>query len=518
MNHKCYRHQKQDQENNKELTLKNQLARESKDDQILISAIWDNYSKLSWSKRSLALNGILHYSCFPQLSYLSDSLIELTKVDFITILPSEICYKILNYLDATSLCHVSQVCKSWKEMGDSDVIWKRMCSQHIDKKCSKCGWGLPLMSTMKRKEIPCESSMPDPKRQKTCSPSKPSESTKCIQIEPLQHIPPVPVKIETKPWKQIYAERSVVARNWRKPKCSTRKLLGHVDGVMGLYFDQARGLLISASFDHTLRAWDINTGICVGILKGHTKCVRGVQFDESKIISCSMDKTIRIWHPKTFECVRTIEGHTAGVVSIHYIDKILASGAKDGIIRVWDLAKGCSFSLVGQVLLNYRHQDWVNKVKILPGKKELLSCSDDNNMILWDIDSKTPIRTFSGHVGPVQTFALMQPQHGLNAHIRRVVTGSLDNTIKIWDFHTGKLISTLFGHTEGVWGIDADAIRIVSGSQDQTVKIWDIETGQCTYTFTPKNGSVTSILLSDTKLITGDESGAVIVRDFLHTQ
>ncbi|KAI8898235.1 WD40-repeat-containing domain protein [Globomyces pollinis-pini] len=517
--HKCYRHEgsHSDQLNKESLLLNSKISNLDTQTANNISKLWAIYMDLPWKHKTLALDGILHHCCFPQLSYLSDTLVTLTKVDFVAKLPTDLAYKVLHYLDATSLCRTSQVSKTWNTLCDNDVLWKRMCYQHIDRICTTCGWGLPLMHAQKRKDTEVQNT---PNKRFKCSPDNQSieplpshskESTKCFNIAPLK---PIPIEKPTKnqivrPWKQVFAERSVVARNWRKPSFSTKNLIGHTDAVMGIYFDDAKSLLITASFDTTLRAWNVETGLCIGILKGHTKCVRGVQFDDSKIVSCSMDKTIRIWDLKTFNCVRVIEGHTEGVVCVHFIDRILASGSVDGIIRVWNLEAGCSFTLVG-------HRDWVNKVRVLPGKKELLSCSDDNKMILWDIETRTPIRVFSGHVGPIQTLALLKPRHTPGQqHIRQIVTGSLDNTIKIWDFHTGRVIKTLFGHTEGVWSVDADLIRIVSGSQDKTVKIWNIESGQCLYTIESHAGSVPSLWLSDTKLISGDDTGIVTVRDFL---
>lgn len=369
------------------------------------------------NSRYLALDGILHYSCFPQLSFLSSALDTLTKVNFLAILPNEMSFRILNYLDATSLCRASQVCKTWMGVCDNDVIWKRMCSQHINKKCAKCGWGLPLMpqkrdagnndlGSNKRIKFVAESGSNTPISDPSNIPSAsnqilssvPNNSNGVINFQPLEPLPRAPkTPVVTRPWKQIYAERSVVARNWKKSRFSSKDLLGHTDSVMSVFYDEQRSLLISASFDCTLRAWNTDTGVCIGILKGHTRCVRGVQFDDSKIVSCSMDKTIRIWNRKTFECVRVIAGklfcefriffsyypfwsciliigHTEGLVSIHFIDKVLASGSVDGIIRVWNLEAGTSFTLAG-------HRDWANKIRILPGKTQLLSCSDDNTMV-----------------------------------------------------------------------------------------------------------------------------------------
>lgn len=309
-----------------------------------------------------------------------------------------------------------------------------------------------------------------------------------------------------KSWKKIYAERSVVARNWRKPLFFTKNLIGHTDGVMTMFFCEARSFLITGSIDNTLRAWNTDSGVCLAILKGHTDVVRGVQFDDSKIISCSMDKTIRIWSLGTFECVRVIQGHTSGVVSIHFIDRFLASGSVDGIVRVWNLQAGTSFTLVG-------HARCVNKVQILACKTQLLSCSDDGKTILWDIYKKAPIRDFVGHQGPVQSLVILKPVP-LPNELRRILTASLDNTIKLWDLNTGKLLSTLFGHSDGVWGIAGDTIRIVSASQDRSVKVWDLQTGTCVYTLTSHHSGVHGIWLTDTKLISGDREGIVSVRDF----
>jgi F-box/WD-40 domain protein MET30 len=135
---------------------------------------------------------------------------------------------------------------------------------------------------------------------------------------------------------------------------------------------------------------------------------------------------------------------------------------------------------------------------------------------LWDIYSQSKIRTFSGHMGPIQTLSLLEPVHLKGgAHQPRIVTGSLDNTIKIWDFNTGELLRTLFGHADGVWGLGADLIRIVSCSSDRTLKIWDIETGQCIHTIISHDAAINAVWLSETKLISADINGVITVRDFL---
>lgn len=91
------------------------------------------------------LRGILSQCCFPQLSFLSTNVRELIRIDFLTALPPEISFKILCRLDTVSLCKAAQVSRRWRTLADDDVVWHRMCEQHIDRKCTKCGWGLPLL-------------------------------------------------------------------------------------------------------------------------------------------------------------------------------------------------------------------------------------------------------------------------------------------------------------------------------------------------------------------------------------
>ncbi|EMD31474.1 hypothetical protein CERSUDRAFT_144986, partial [Gelatoporia subvermispora B] len=63
----------------------------------------------------------------------------------------------------------------------------------------------------------------------------------------------------------------------------------------------------------------------------------------------------------------------------------------------------------------------------------------------------------------------------------RIVSGSGDKTIRIWDASTGQaLLEPLEGHTNWVTSVafSPDGTRIVSGSDDRTIRIWDASTGQ----------------------------------------
>jgi len=58
---------------------------------------------------------------------------------------------------------------------------------------------------------------------------------------------------------------------------------------------------------------------------------------------------------------------------------------------------------------------------------------------------------------------------------RRIVSGSTDKTLKVWDAESGQETLTLKGHTDYVTSVafSPDGRRIVSGSWDKTLKVWD---------------------------------------------
>ena len=64
---------------------------------------------------------------------------------------------------------------------------------------------------------------------------------------------------------------------------------------------------------------------------------------------------------------------------------------------------------------------------------------------------------------------------------RRIVSGSGDKTIRVWDAETGEeVVGPLKGHSDWVMSVafSPDGRRIVSGSDDKTIRVWDAETGE----------------------------------------
>ncbi|KAF7193539.1 putative E3 ubiquitin ligase complex SCF subunit sconB [Pseudocercospora fuligena] len=619
----CYRHRpdlkcrRQANEPSME-QLQDEMSGLSQSDQQAISHVWSLFSAAPAKHRNLMLQGILTQCCFPQLSFISANVRDLIKIDFLSALPPELGFKILCYLDTTSLCKAAQVSQRWRSLADDDVVWHKMCEQHIDRKCTKCGWGLPLLERKRLRiekrqiqlratgrglnqwspditpipeEAPSATMPPPPpveegeaggsrgtKRSFETTPVSPEVSKRhCSTSSQESSESYFAARSNKRPWKDVYKDRFKVGTAWKYGRCSTKVFKGHTNGVMCLQFDD--NVLITGSYDTTVKVWDINTGEELRTLYGHTSGIRALQFDDKKLMTGSLDSTMRMWNWKTGELLRTFPAHQDGIITLHFTEGYVATGSRDRTVRVWNNTSKATFVLRG-------HTDWVNCVKIDQASRTLFSASDDLTIRLWDLDTRECIRVFAGHVGQVQQVVPMPIEFELDDHAltpgdkdddassvssvtiapshqeqrlstsdavepfwpndahrpappRYMLTGALDSTIRLWDTHfrptktreptpqpesnsefdmlpTDPLtnshtpraqacVRTFFGHVEGIWALSADHLRLISGSEDRMLKIWDPRTGKCERTFTGHQGPVTCAGLSDSRVASGSE-------------
>ena len=128
------------------------------------------------------------------------------------------------------------------------------------------------------------------------------------------------------------------------------------------------------------------------------------------------------------------------------------------------------------------HDGAVMSVAVFPSGDRVVSGSDDKTVKLWDAASGKCLATWGDswgrHSGAVMSVAVFPLGD-------RVVSGSHDKTVKLWDAALGKCLATWEGHSGPVvsvavfpWGA-----RVVSGSGDNTLKVWNAATGDCLATW-----------------------------------
>ncbi|CAG7854167.1 COMPASS-like H3K4 histone methylase component WDR5B {ECO:0000303/PubMed:19567704} Short=AtWDR5B {ECO:0000303/PubMed:19567704} [Serendipita indica DSM 11827] len=121
------------------------------------------------------------------------------------------------------------------------------------------------------------------------------------------------------------------------------------------------------------------------------------------------------------------------------------------------------------------HEGRVNAVGFSPDGSQIVSGSWDNTIRLWDAATGQAVgEPLRGHEGRVNAV-------GFSPDGSQIVSGSSDNTIRLWDAATGQAVGEpLRGHEDWVnaVGFSPDGSQIVSGSWDNTIRLWDAATGQ----------------------------------------
>jgi len=206
-------------------------------------------------------------------------------------------------------------------------------------------------------------------------------------------------------------------------------LAGHQAEVFTVKFSPNGKALASGSFDKEIFLWDVH-GDCVNynVLKGHGGAVLELHWtgDGLQIVSCSVDKTLHVWDAETGHRIRKLRDHTSFVNSCCPARRgpTIVSGSDDTTARMWDSRVRGS-------------------VSVLPHKYAITSVA------LGD----------SGTANPHQ-----------------VLTGGLDNDIRVWDLRKNDVLFSLRGHTDTITGLrlSPDGSYVLSNAMDNSVRIWDI--------------------------------------------
>ena len=273
-------------------------------------------------------------------------------------------------------------------------------------------------------------------------------------------------------------------------------LTGHEQGIWTCDYSPSQdGLIVSGGNDNLVKLWDFKTQKCIETLKNHDKAIYDVQFstdgklvgscskemicifdmanlshplevidlpnkspkngfiyclnfteDNNSIVTGFIDGTIfahRIGTgieddikfkllPNYIETYKEEDDYSKCVYSLdkfHHDDTKLMLSHSDGSVRIYEMdLESRKMKLKDQF---YYFTSPVTSSDSSSDDKTIMACGKDRSCEIWDIDTHKEIRyTLSGHTGVISACKFIK-----NGKNNRVITGSYDNTIRIWNLN-----------------------------------------------------------------------------------
>ena len=281
-----------------------------------------------------------------------------------------------------------------------------------------------------------------------------------------------------------------------------RALEGHAGRVIDVAIAPDGQRVVSTSWDKTIKIWDLQLGCVQRSLREDTNITNVVVVtpDGHQIISGSTDGSINIWDLYTGSLLNSLGERSTGeatvaqmvaapeAIAVSFDGHYAVSSSQGEVIKIWDL-------YTKRLLRSVENAG--HPIAITPNGQRFISASRGGNIKIWGLQNGQQLHSIDDPDLLTWTSIAITPDG------QQFISGCVEGTIKIWDLSNGHLLRTIEGsrmmspgsidgHTGEVSDIAVtpDGQKIVSGSGDKTIKIWDLHTGHLLQTLGVKPANV----------------------------
>jgi WD40 repeat protein/serine/threonine protein kinase len=239
-------------------------------------------------------------------------------------------------------------------------------------------------------------------------------------------------------------------------------LQGHRNVSMDVVFAPDSSSVYTASNDNEVRRWELATGVGQPIITHDREVIAvAVSPDGQFVASGSKDRTARLWSRDNPDTSRQIVEHDSELTEIAFSPSgdMLATAASDGAIKLVTLVDGTIRTLAG-------HTGHVYALSFSADGEQLLTAGRDHSARLWRVGDGSQLATFLGHDKAVY--------HARFVDETRIVTGSDDGTVRLWDVRRPDTPELLTRHAGAITALDVHRDRIASASLDEHLRIVEL--------------------------------------------
>jgi WD40 repeat protein len=249
---------------------------------------------------------------------------------------------------------------------------------------------------------------------------------------------------------------------WLSSATPRMTLRGHREALLAIAVRPGDWLQVATgSRDDTIRLWDIQTGTEIRTLRGHKGDVSGVDFtnDGNQLVSAAADNTIMIWDLKSDSPKNVITStHGARQIRCSPTRFVAASAGWHHMISIWNL------STLREELQLRGHTDYVSGLSFRADGDRLASASKDDTARVWDLTNGRELAALV-HESDLKSVAFVDEN--------RIVTVCADGLVRVWDYSTGSIVETLPGHPSQALCVDyPEGGPLVTGGWQSTLINW----------------------------------------------
>ena len=280
-----------------------------------------------------------------------------------------------------------------------------------------------------------------------------------------------------------------------------QNLSGHTNGSHSLVFSSDSNTLVSASWDGTIRFWNVGKSSLRLTIEGHFNFRATTLSPNGNIIATSNESSIFLWNTRDGRFNKVLYGERRIPALAYSPDgKTLAMS-----IEAWgdDPQIQLLNARTGQVRRTLRWEgSEANVIVFSPNSKTVASASWDRTIRVWNARNGKLQRTLTGHTEDINSL-----QFSPNGKI--LASASWDRTVRLWNPQNGKLQRTLEGHRDGIRALafSPKGNTLVSGSWNH-IRFWNPQTGELQQALEDVRGEVLAFS-ADGKTLAAS-SGSVI--------